>query len=547
MLTGVLLVMTIDQRPQSWIKHTLFIGIIAALTACGGSGGGGGGPTPGPDTPPDTTPNAFTLNVVDDAVPGAEVISEPFTVSGINAPTPISIEGGQYAVNGGAYTSAAGTVRNGDTVRVKVTSSGTLQTDVKATLTIGGVAGTFIVTTLADTTPPTAQITFPPPVSMKDGDSILVRGTASDDYSTITSVTVGGVAAESDDGFATWTALVTLTEGDNIINVVVEDENNTNNAATSVSVRRTAYDVAFPDNEVPITYATGIAVDAANNRVLVPNYLSGEGDYVIAIDLAKGIRTVLSGPGVPDNANAFIVPEDIAIDPVASRNRAIVADMRSIIFEVNLTNGARNILSDNATPNDQQPDLDSPLGIALDPANEDVAYIIDSILDNLQRIDLVTGERTLVSDNAMPDSGPEFFMPKRLLIDSENNRAIVIDIYQPQLFSVDLANGLRSVLFGNGVPEPESDVNCPVDIATDDIQSRIFITDCEHGINMLDLDTNTLSNVFGPVTRIGFNNGFLSFPKDAAFALYVERDTQALYAIDLMNWDFVILSKSIEQ
>src|SRR5690606_41964328 len=154
MLTGVLLVMTIDQRPQSWIKHTLFIGIIAALTACGGSGGGGGGPTPGPDTPPDTTPNAFTLNVVDDAVPGAEVISEPFTVSGINAPTPISIDGGQYAVNGGADTSAAGTVRNGDNVRVEVTSSRTLQTDVKATLTKGGEAGTLIV-------PPHAEIPEP--------------------------------------------------------------------------------------------------------------------------------------------------------------------------------------------------------------------------------------------------------------------------------------------------------------------------------------------------------------------------------------------------
>lgn len=538
--------MTIDQRPQSWIKHTLFIGIIAALTACGGSGGGGGGPTPGPDTPPDTTPNAFTLNVVDDAVPGAEVISEPFTVSGINAPTPISIEGGQYAVNGGAYTSAAGTVRNGDTVRVKVTSSGTLQTDVKATLTIGGVAGTFIVTTLADTTPPTAQITFPPPVSMKDGDSILVRGTASDDYSTITSVTVGGVAAESDDGFATWTALVTLTEGDNIINVVVEDENNTNNAATSVSVRRTAYDVAFPDNEVPITRATGIAVDAANNRVLIPNSVSGTGDSIIAVDLSTGIRTVFSGPGVPDDANIFIVPGDIVIDPVPTRNRAILADTRNTIFEINLTDGARSILSNNTVPNDQQPDLDSPLGISLDPANEDVAYVIDSRLDNLQRINLVTGERTLVSDNAIHD-GPSLDEPRHLLIDSVNHRAFVSDTMPSRLFSVDLNTGIRSVLFGSDMPESENNVACPIHLATDYIQHRIFITDCVEGINVIDFETNALSNVFKPVAEPGYNFGYLSFETNGAYGLYVERDTQALYAIDLINWDFVILSKSIAE
>ena len=85
--------MTIVQSPQSWIKQTFFIGIIAALTACGGSGGGGNEP---PIIPPDTTPNAFTLNVVADAEPGEDVVSEPITVGGINAPAAISVEGGQY-------------------------------------------------------------------------------------------------------------------------------------------------------------------------------------------------------------------------------------------------------------------------------------------------------------------------------------------------------------------------------------------------------------------------------------------------------------------
>lgn len=380
---------------------------------------------------------------------------------------------------------------------------------------------------------------------MKDGDSILVRGTASDDYSTITSVTVGGVAAESDDGFATWTALVTLTEGDNIINVVVEDENNTNNAATSVSVRRTAYDVAFPDNEVPITRATGIAVDAANNRVLIPNSVSGTGDSIIAVDLSTGIRTVFSGPGVPDDANIFIVPGDIVIDPVPTRNRAILADTRNTIFEINLTDGARSILSNNTVPNDQQPDLDSPLGIALDPANEDVAYIVDSTLDNLQRVDLLTGERTLISDNAVHD-GPSLDEPRHLLIDSANHRAFVSDTMPSRLFSIDLNTGVRSIFFGRGEPEPESNVTCPIHLATDNIQSRIVITDCAEGINVLDLTTNTLSNVFEPVVS-GANYGYFSMIENNFYALYVERATQAVYAIDVNNWDFVILSKSVSE
>src|SRR5690606_27990988 len=156
-----------------------------------------------------------------------------------------------------------------------------------------------------------------------------------------------------------------------------------------------------------------------------------------------------------------------------------------IIFEVNLTNGARSILSDKVTPNDQQPDLDSPLGISLDPANEDVAYVIDSRLDNLQRINLVTGERTLVSDNAIHD-GPSLDEPRHLLIDSVNHRAFVSDTMPSRLFSVDLNTGIRSVLFGSDMPESENNVACPIHLATDYIQHRIFITDCVEGINVID-------------------------------------------------------------
>jgi hypothetical protein len=71
------------------------------------------------------------------------VTSNTITVSGINAATPISITGGTYAINGEVYTSASGTVNNGDTVTVQLTSSGSYSTTTNATLTIGGVSDTF--------------------------------------------------------------------------------------------------------------------------------------------------------------------------------------------------------------------------------------------------------------------------------------------------------------------------------------------------------------------------------------------------------------------
>src|SRR5437773_478154 len=71
----------------------------------------------------DTTPNPFAFTDVTGTPLSTVVTSNTITVSGINAASPIAIAGGTYSVNGGAYTSAAGTVNNGATVTVRVTSS----------------------------------------------------------------------------------------------------------------------------------------------------------------------------------------------------------------------------------------------------------------------------------------------------------------------------------------------------------------------------------------------------------------------------------------
>jgi hypothetical protein len=95
----------------------------------------------------DTTPNAFSFVDVTGATLDTEYTSNTITVSGINTLTNISITGGTYSKNGGAYTSSSGTVVSGDTVSVRVTSSSSYSTAVSTTLTIGGVSDTYTVTT----------------------------------------------------------------------------------------------------------------------------------------------------------------------------------------------------------------------------------------------------------------------------------------------------------------------------------------------------------------------------------------------------------------
>jgi hypothetical protein len=110
-----------------------------------------GGRGPKTKFAPDTRPRLFTLVDQTDVVASATITSAPITVSWINAPAAISVSGatGTYNKNGGAYTAVAGTVVNGDVVRVRHTASGSAATAVNTILTIGGRSDTFTSTTAA--------------------------------------------------------------------------------------------------------------------------------------------------------------------------------------------------------------------------------------------------------------------------------------------------------------------------------------------------------------------------------------------------------------
>lgn len=101
-------------------------------------------------TATDTTPDAFTFTDQTSVALNTTITSAAITVSGINSPSPITVSNGTYDINGsGSFTSSAGTVNNGDTVRARHTSSALNSTPVNTQITIGGVSDTFTSTTLA--------------------------------------------------------------------------------------------------------------------------------------------------------------------------------------------------------------------------------------------------------------------------------------------------------------------------------------------------------------------------------------------------------------
>ena len=190
--------------------------------------------------PPDTTPAQFTFTDQTGVALNTIITSNTIMVSGINTATTISITGGTYSIKGRPYTSASGTVSNGDTVTVQLISSGNYSTTTNATLTIGGISDTFSVTTQSAPTDMTPDqftftdqtdaalstvitsntitvtgITSTTPISITGGtysinggpytsadgtvnpeDTVTVQQTSSESYSTTTdaTLTIGGIS-----------------------------------------------------------------------------------------------------------------------------------------------------------------------------------------------------------------------------------------------------------------------------------------------------------------------------------------------------------------
>ena len=93
------------------------------------------------------TPGVYAFTPQIGLSPGNVATSNAVTVSGIANGTPVSIAGGSYAINGGAFTTNNGIINPGDTVVVKQTAPATYGASASATLLVGYNSGDFSVAT----------------------------------------------------------------------------------------------------------------------------------------------------------------------------------------------------------------------------------------------------------------------------------------------------------------------------------------------------------------------------------------------------------------
>lgn len=128
-----------------------------------------------PTVSPDSTPNAFSFSAITSATVSTQYATTAKTyIVGMTAPAAISVTGGEYQINDGAWTSAPGTIEPWSFVKIRQTSSASAGTTSTLTLTVGGVSASRTVTT-AGVAPPAGPFQWRGNVEGQTGYAITAR------------------------------------------------------------------------------------------------------------------------------------------------------------------------------------------------------------------------------------------------------------------------------------------------------------------------------------------------------------------------------------
>lgn len=261
-------------------------------------------------TPGDGTPDAFTFATQTGVEPGSVVTSAAVTISGYDTPVNISVVGGEYSINGAAFTGSPGGLSPGDAVSLRHTASSAFLSDTITTLTIGGISGRFTSTTrdaapAADTTPDAfafGSVVGAAPNATVTSKSITISG-----INAAAPISVsGGQYSINDAAFTAADGVVG--NGDRIsLRVLAPAATQTVTATLSVGGASAAYSVTSSAVTPPPTGSTAIVSDATGRPV------------TISTDIGRlsNVRLMTPPAGMPDGVRfatglfAFDI-EDIA-------------------------------------------------------------------------------------------------------------------------------------------------------------------------------------------------------------------------------------------
>ena len=200
------------------------------------------------------------------------------------------------------------------------------------------------------------------------------------------------------------------------------------------------------------------SVELFNGKLLVTAY---DKNTIDGQEYQMGLYTIdINGTTDPmdDTLTPYSVSEDgtgekfyrpQSLITNADDSEILVLDRKKFsLYKIDVNNNkARTVISGVEGSSDVEygtgPSFQFPIDLAY--LDDDNVYIIDDKLDALLLVNLISGDRIIISD-ASTGTGHNFDKPERITLDLERNRAFITDSVADILFVVDLATGNRVVV-----------------------------------------------------------------------------------------------------
>lgn len=230
-----------------------------------------------------------------------------------------------------------------------------------------------------------------------------------------------------------------------------------------------------PSGSPPLDAPSDMAFLADGDIVVTDEGFSGGRPDVVEVDANTGARTLISGRG-RGSGPALAVPVSVAVE---ASGDILVADQGATggtqLLRITPATGDRVVLSANGVGSGPTLGGDS-MGL-----EGGVIYLMDQA-GTVMSVDAVTGDRTLISGPTR-GTGPGFVFPVSMASDSANS-VVVLDMRQPPpgpgyalgaLIRVDLATGNRTVLSEDGNPTGSPAFDSPIDVRYDSCQNAFYV------------------------------------------------------------------------
>jgi len=453
--------------------------LIVSLIACGGEEEGE------EKTLPDTTPNGFNFSSIENASLSTLYSSEEITITGIDSPSPVTINCGLYSIDGATFISMDSLIYNNQKIVVRHTSSNQFIKATSCMLTIGGEVATFRVTTASEDTTPEAfivnDVDDAEPESLVESHGVVVTG-----INTATPISITGGEYSIDGASYTRTAGVISPDQSVRLRLATPAQFNSSIEASltiggvsgifRVNTRApeakvvTTFPVAgyFSDSIIDVSgyisefyddfTSIVVTVSSAGKSIQVPVDADGfwrAHNVNISAQSSTAQIEVSATNGSFSSQNTIVLNTDsLVIEPTSLvfdevNNKFYIADqlLRSVV-EFDPQTNQRRILS--GPKRGDGPILVVPVDLILDNNRLLLLNSGGHSDDGLLSVDIATGDRSWISSNSI-GSGPILQGPERMVLDKAGNRVFVTDIALDSVFAIELGDGSRSIVFDDSI------------------------------------------------------------------------------------------------